>query len=171
MIQKLFNFAKKKSEYYLELDEDESLQDKLAEAKEAVEDKFNEAREAVADRVKDAKKQTDSAKKEVEKTVESAREDEEKSKSEADEKTEGVAPSSASNGAASESSGASSWEQPSWVKAMFEKSSNNGKQAAEEESTFATDNLMPIPTNYRRRPGPSLDKYKAMVNETNIPRS
>lgn len=176
MIQKLFNFAKKKSEYYLELDEDESLQDKFTEAKEAVEDKFNQAKEVVAERVntanKEAQKQTDSAKKDVEKVVESAKKDDKKSKpAEADKNSPKVAQPSATNGAASDSSEASSWEQPFWVKAMFEKSSNNGKQATEDKSTFATDNLMPIPTNYRRRPGPSLDKYKAMANETKTSRS
>ncbi|MGV2828619.1 hypothetical protein [Myxosarcina sp. GI1(2024)] len=174
MIQKLFNFAKKKSEYYLELDEDETLQDKITEAKEAVGDKLTEAKDVVVNKVtsvaEDGEEQIDSARENVETAVKSTKTEEGKLKLAADKNAQNAVQPSANNGA-NKDSGASLWEQPFWVKAMYEKNSSNGKGATEPESTFATNNLMPIPTNYRRRPGPSLDKYKAMANETRASRS
>ena len=69
------------------------------------------------------------------------------------------------------SDGASSGEQPSWVKAMEKSnsSSSNGS-SAEGEQTFATDNLLPTPSTYRRRPGPSLNKFKEMARQAKTPR-
>ena len=72
---------------------------------------------------------------------------------------------------ASQNSGASSYEPPFWVAAMYNNNSSgansNGSQA---EQTFATDNLMPIVTKYRRRPGPSLNKFKNMAKGTKTSR-
>lgn len=36
--------------------------------------------------------------------------------------------------------------------------------------TFAPDNLMPIANPYRRRPGPSMNQFKAMAREVKVPR-
>lgn len=36
--------------------------------------------------------------------------------------------------------------------------------------TFAPDNLMPTPNPYRRRPGPSMNQFKAMAREVKVPR-
>ncbi len=68
------------------------------------------------------------------------------------------------------SNGASSWEPPFWVKAMYNNNgSSNGKVEAGEK-TFATDNLLPTPSTYRRRPGPSLNKFKDMARQAKTPR-
>ncbi|MGK7948807.1 MAG: hypothetical protein AB4368_08380 [Xenococcaceae cyanobacterium] len=72
---------------------------------------------------------------------------------------------STSNNSAASSGGASSWEQPFWVKAMYQNNgSSNGK--VEQEKTFATDYLLPTPSKSRRRPGPSLNKFKEMARQT-----
>lgn len=67
-------------------------------------------------------------------------------------------------------SGASSYEPPFWVAAMYNSNgsaaSNGGASsngAATDSETFATSNLMPTVTNYRRRPGGSLNKFKDMA--------
>ena len=69
------------------------------------------------------------------------------------------------------SSAASSWEEPFWVKAMYKNNSNgsNGKAAASEQ-TFSTDYLMPTITKSRRRPGPSLNKFKDMASKARTPK-
>ena len=78
-----------------------------------------------------------------------------------------------SNQAPSVSSKVPEWEQPAWVKAI-KNYSNNGKAESESESesgmTFATQYLMPIPSNSRRRPGPSLNKFREMARQAKTPR-
>ena len=68
-------------------------------------------------------------------------------------------------------SGASSDEPPFWVAAMNNtnknKTNSNGQVA---EQTFAPENLLPIATKYRRRPGGSLDKFKDMAKSAKTPR-
>ena len=70
------------------------------------------------------------------------------------------------------SSSTSSWEPPFWVKAMYNSSSSNGSNGKVEggEQTFATDNLLPTPSTFRRRPGPSLNKFKEMARQAKTPR-
>ena len=69
------------------------------------------------------------------------------------------------------SNGASSWEPPFWVKAMYNSSSNGSNgQVGGGEQTFATDNLLPTPSTSRRRPGPSLNKFKDMARQAKTPR-
>jgi hypothetical protein len=65
--------------------------------------------------------------------------------------------------------GASSFEPPFWVAAMNNTNStkSNGKAA---EATFASDNLMPTITKYRRRPGGSLAKFRDMAKTAKTPR-
>jgi hypothetical protein len=48
-------------------------------------------------------------------------------------------------------------------------SSTNGKIATAQPEIvgFAPDNLMPTPTNTRRRPGPSLGMFKDMARQVN----
>ena len=63
--------------------------------------------------------------------------------------------------------------QPSWIQVMYNTSSSNGNgngQVKVEEQTFATDNLLPTPSTYRRRPGPSLNKFKDMARQAKTPR-
>ena len=70
-------------------------------------------------------------------------------------------------------SGASSDEPPFWVAVMYKSnqgSSGGNSSNGSAEQTFATDNLMPTITKYRRRPGPSLNKFKDMASKTRTPR-
>ena len=68
-------------------------------------------------------------------------------------------------------SGASSWEQPFWVKAMYNNSNNSSdEKAATSNNTFATDYLMPTVSTSRRRPGASLNKFKDMANKAKTPK-
>ncbi len=62
------------------------------------------------------------------------------------------------------------YEPPEWVKAI-KNYSNNGQsetQQLQENSTFATKYLMANPPQSRRRPGPSLNRFKEMVNTMKI---
>ena len=67
---------------------------------------------------------------------------------------------------------ASSYEPPFWVKAMYNSSSSNGSngQVGGGQQTFATDNLLPTPSRSRRRPGPSLNKFKEMARQAKVRR-
>ena len=71
----------------------------------------------------------------------------------------------------STNTGASSYEPPFWVAAMYntnnDATNDNGQVA---EQTFATDNLMPTVTKFRRRPGGSLDKFKDMAKQAKTPK-
>jgi len=69
-------------------------------------------------------------------------------------------------------SGASSFDPPFWVAAMYKNNgasaSNNG--ATNGAETFSTDNLMPTVTKYRRSPGGSLNKFKDMAKNVRTSR-
>lgn len=71
---------------------------------------------------------------------------------------------------APKNSGASSYDPPFWVAAMYKNNSSGRSNNGREEQTFATDNLMPTVTQYRRRPGPSLNKFKDMARQSRTPR-
>jgi hypothetical protein len=71
--------------------------------------------------------------------------------------------------AAVQNSGASSFEPPFWVAAMNNTNSANSN-AQMAEATFASDNLMPTITKYRRRPGGSLAKFRDMAKTAKTPR-
>ena len=70
-----------------------------------------------------------------------------------------------------ENTGASSYDPPFWVAAMYNNNSSkengNGRVA---EQTFAPENLMPVATKYRRRPGGSLNKFKDMAKQAKTPK-
>lgn len=87
-------------------------------------------------------------------------------------KAAGTTTAPVSKAAPASSNGASSYEEPFWVKAMYKNnsSSNGNGNTGGGEKTFATDNLLPIPSTYRRRPGPSLDKFKDMARQARIKR-
>lgn len=72
---------------------------------------------------------------------------------------------------AAQNAGASSFDPPFWVAAMnnTNNKSANGNGIVEGE-TFAENNLMPVATKYRRRPGGSLDKFKDMAKTAKTPR-
>ena len=67
-------------------------------------------------------------------------------------------------------SGASSFEPPFWVAAMYNNNGSTKSNGRVAEQTFATDNLMPTVTNYRRRPGSSLAKFKDMARKARTPK-
>ena len=70
-----------------------------------------------------------------------------------------------------ENAGASSFEPPFWVAAMNNTNNKaaNGSVAAEGE-TFAENNLLPVITKYRRRPGGSLKQFKEMAKNAKTPK-
>lgn len=67
---------------------------------------------------------------------------------------------------------ASSYEPPFWVAAMSNTNKNGSSNGSGQgaEMTFASDNLMPTITKYRRVPGGSLAKFKAMAKTAKTPR-
>lgn len=69
-----------------------------------------------------------------------------------------------------ENSGASSFEPPFWVAAMYNNNGTTNSNGKVAQETFATDNLMPTITKYRRRPGGSLSKFKDMAKKAKTPR-
>ena len=66
--------------------------------------------------------------------------------------------------------GASSFDPPFWVAAMKNTNSTNSNGQMAEATFAASDNLMPITTKYRRRPGGSLAKFRAMAKTAKTPR-
>ena len=72
--------------------------------------------------------------------------------------------------ASSVSSKATADLRPAWVRAMDNtRNKQEEKVESNAEMTFATQYLMPTPTNSRRRPGPSLDMFKDMARQAKIP--
>ena len=71
--------------------------------------------------------------------------------------------------ASANNSGASSFEQPFWVAAMYKNNSSQGTTTGSEK-TFAPGHLMPTVTTSRRRPGPSLNMFKDMANKARTPK-
>lgn len=67
---------------------------------------------------------------------------------------------------------ASSYEPPFWVAAMSNTNKNGSSNGSGQgaEMTFASDNLMPTISKYRRVPGGSLAKFKAMAKTAKTPR-
>ena len=53
---------------------------------------------------------------------------------------------------------------------MYNNSSATNSNSKLGEQTFATDNLMPVGTKYRRRPGGSLNQFKAMAKQAKTPK-
>lgn len=196
MLKKLFNSD---SKYYLELDEikeSEVVQTAVKTASKAadvVKEKASEV--AQSQPVKEAVRATADVAESAQEKLTSAIATEEKpgevksakAKPNQNEKTPKKDPSTASqNGKGkltesaeetkettptSSNSGASSYDPPFWVAAMYNTNDsikNSNGQVAEQ--TFATDNLMPIVTKYRRRPGGSLSKFRDMAKKAKTPR-
>lgn len=174
MFDKLKNLIGGKSDgFFLELDRSEDSQSKktktektetkkqaLSETVTEAIDKAAEAIEPVTGAIKEAVTSDESAKKEeTKKSKKTATKNEKK-------KATKTATAPASTSSSQTSSNASSYDPPFWVKAMYNNSSSSNGQAKEREQTFATDNLLPNPSRYRRRPGPSLDKFKEMARQT-----
>lgn len=193
MLKKLFNSDKK---FYLELDEiKESAVETASKAADAVKDKASDvansqpvqqavttAKDLVSDENAEAK--SDKSKDKPEAKTDEKQKVKDKPEAKTNQKQtvkDKPAPESKQNGKAdtptqeatptSENSGASSFDPPFWVAAMYNNNSSekssDGKTA---EETFATDNLMPIATKFRRRPGGSLDKFKDMAKQAKTPK-
>jgi hypothetical protein len=162
MLKKLLNIGgkSKSNGYYLELNENENTQTETnsEEPKSAtsVKDKKSEPKSAqiVEEKQPEPAKATSTKKNGKKKTVQA-------------QNKQSVETTSSNTPVATI---ASSWEPPFWVKIMYEKTSSNGKKA-ESEKTFATDHLMPSPTQSRRRPGPSLDIFRSMARQAKTPRT
>lgn len=188
MLKKLFNSD---SKYYLELDEikeSEVVQTavKTAEkAAEVVKEKASEVAksqpvqeviktaEEVQDKLSSATTEEKSA--ETQSAKSATPKATAKTQSNKSQANGSIAESSAESAEATptlKKSGASSFDPPFWVAAMY---NNNGSATNSSgkmsEATFATDNLMPTVTKYRRRPGGSLNKFKDMAKQAKTPKS
>lgn len=186
MLKKIFSSDNK---YYLELKEEiedsELVQSAVKTAEktaEVVKEKVQEVAESkpVQSAVKTAEEVVETAQDKVASAIST----EEKPNKAKEVKSTKTAQSKANNGAAAKTtekkqeakpaqsnSGASSDEPPFWVAAMNNtnknKTNGNGQVA---EQTFAPENLLPIATKYRRRPGGSLDKFKDMAKSAKTPK-
>jgi hypothetical protein len=171
MLNKLFN---SKNKYYLELEEV-----KDSKPVQAVVQTANKVAEVVKEKTADVVEtkpvqEAIKTKNEVTNTAQEKLQSATDTKAKPKQQNNKVAAKSQEQTAtkpAPKNSGASSYDPPFWVAAMYKNnnssgSSNNGKG----EPTFATDNLMPTVTQYRRRPGPSLNKFKDMARQSRTPR-
>jgi hypothetical protein len=191
MLNKLFKSGKKSKSngYYLQLDESkeatngkvaeiaQAVVEKTAPVKEVAAEKTASVKEAVAEKaapvkaaVKETVAATQAAVAEAPAPVKTAAKTKSKSKKSKKSKT----PATATNNTQAApvatktiSPKASTYEEPFWVKVMYEKNNSNGSgKSGSSEQTFATDYLITSTNGYRRRPGPSLNKFKAMASKT-----
>lgn len=167
MLKKIF--GKKNNGYYLELKE--TAEEVLSSAKETAEEVLSSTKDVVENQVSSAQEavesQAASTKKAVKKQVQAV-----DNKTESTLKTKEEKPKRQKPETNQPNGGASSYEPPFWVKAMYNKSSGNGNgKVTQSKQTFATDYLMPVVSKSRRRPGPSLNKFKDMANKSKAPRS
>ena len=197
-MQMLKNLFKSKDKYYLELDDavetakkvGNVVQDKAADAleskpvqqavetvKDAAEVAQDKLQSAVGTDVKtEAKSAAKSAKNKVEKVADDAKSEAKSAANSAKKTVKGKKSTAKSNGKSpakaksSQNGGASSYDPPFWVAAMYKKSSGVNSDGSQAQQTFATDNLMPVMSKSRRRPGPSLNKFKDMANKAKTPK-
>ena len=182
MLKNLFNSDKK---YYLELDNVKDSQvvqnvvQTATEVADTVKEKATEVAksEPVKETVKAAEKGVESAQEQLASVTneeKSAQTKAVKTKAKAKSKQNGkVAQTTVEEQktkATPKNSGASSFEPPFWVAAMYKNNGSTKSNGKVGEETFATDNLMPTVTNYRRRPGASLAKFKDMARKARTPR-
>lgn len=184
MLKKIFNSDNK---YYLELDElkdSEVVQSALKTAEKATEVVKEKAVEiAKSEPVQEVVKTAEEAVETAQNKLESAIATQGKPAQTKSTKATTAKGKASKNGKVAESqavkkevkttpqNGASSFEPPFWVAAMSKTNSTNNSNGQMAEATFAaSDNLMPITTKYRRRPGGSLAKFKAMAKTAKTPR-
>lgn len=168
-MQQLKNIFNSDKKYYLELGDE-----KDSEAKQNVAQTTTEVSDTVKEKAAEVAESAQEQVASVTTEGKPAKAKAVKAKAKAKSKQNGKAPKTTVEAqktqATPKNSGASSFEPPFWVAAMYSKnngSTSNGKAA---EQTFATDNLMPTVTNYRRRPGGSLAKFKDMARKSRTPR-
>jgi hypothetical protein len=154
MINKLFGGKKSNSEYYLQIDETSDSQSTSN----------NNGTKATATVVEEPKAIAEKPKTEPvvveEKKAEPAKATKKTSKKKTAAKAE-AAP------AAPAPKKAPAYEPPFWVQAIKNYSSNGNGKAAGSGESFADKYLMPNPSNYRRRPGPSLNPFMDMARQVN----
>lgn len=186
MLKKIFNSNNK---YYLELDElkdSEVVQTALKTAEKATEVVKEKAveiakSEPVQEVVKTAEEAVETAQNKLESAIAT------KSKPTQTKSTKATKATTAKGKASKNSkvaesqaakkevkatpqNGASSFDPPCWVAAMSKTNSTNSNGQMAEATFAASDNLMPITTKYRRRPGGSLAKFRAMAKTAKTPR-
>jgi hypothetical protein len=173
MLKKLFNSENK---YFLELDdvkESEVVQTAVKTAKKAA-NVAKETASEVADTAQEklqstiATEDTDSKAKSEQPEPAADSQAKAKKNGKAVEKSESATQEKSTS--TPENTGASSYEPPFWVAAMYNNNSSDNSNGRVAEPTFATDNLMPIITKSRRRPGGSLDKFKEMAKQAKTPK-
>lgn len=163
MLKKIFNSENK---YYLELDEIEESKPVQAAVKTA--EKVLESK-PVQQVVEATKEAGDVAQDKLQSAVDTEAKPQEKS-SQKDAAKSQKAPE-AKVKSSPQDAGASSFDPPFWVAAMYNNSTTTANSdGTQPEQTFATDNLMPTITKYRRRPGPSLSKFKNMASKAKTPK-
>ena len=174
MLKKIFN---SESKYYLELDEiqeSQPVQAAVKTAKKAASVVQNQAEkvlesEPVQQAVETTKQAADAAQDKLQSAVNTEAKPQAKSSKKDAEKSQKAPEAKAKP--SPQDAGASSFEPPFWVAAMYNNSTTTAKSnGAQAEQTFATDNLMPTVTKYRRRPGPSLNKFKDMASKAKTPK-
>ena len=173
MLKNLFNSDKK---YYLELDnvKDSQVVQNVAQVATEVTDTVKEKATEVTDTVKEkATEVTESAQEQLASVTteeKPAKAKAVKAKSKQNGKAAETTVEEQKTSATPKNSGASSFEPPFWVAAMYKNNGSTKSNGKVEEQTFATDNLMPTVTNYRRRPGASLAKFKDMARKARTPK-
>jgi hypothetical protein len=185
MLKKIFNSNNK---YYLELDElkdSEVVQTALKTAEKAAEVVKEKAveiakSEPVQEVVKTAEEAVENAQNKLESAIatqgkpaqtKSTKATTSKGKASKNSKVaESQAAKKEIKATPQNSSGASSFDPPFWVAAMSKTNSTNSNGQMAEATFAASDNLMPITTKYRRRPGGSLAKFRAMAKTAKTPR-
>jgi hypothetical protein len=169
MLKKLF---KSDGKYYLELDSVKDSQPVKNIAKtakkigETAKDKIEEIQDS-----KPVKEAVSTAKDKLESITTTEEKPAKTKKSSQKTKTSKVATENqpAKQPASTKNSGASSFEQPFWVAAMYKNNGSGQGTSAGADKTFAPDHLMPTITTSRRRPGPSLKMFKDMANKARTP--
>lgn len=183
MLKKIFN---SNSKYYLELDElkdSEVVQTALKTAEKAAEVVKDKAVEiAKSEPVQEAIKTAGEVVETAQDKLEAAITTQDKPAQNKSIKATTAKGKATKNGKVAESqvvkkevkatpqNGASSFEPPFWVAAMNNTNSTNSNGQMAEATFAASDNLMPTTTKYRRRPGGSLAKFKAMAKTAKTPR-
>ncbi|MEO0012797.1 MAG: hypothetical protein RLZZ535_1186 [Cyanobacteriota bacterium] len=183
MLKKIFNSNNK---YYLELDElkdSEVVQTALKTAEKATELVKEKAveiakSEPVQEVVKTAEEAVETAQNKLESAIATQGKPAQTKSTKATtakgktSKNSKVAESQAAKKEikATPQNGASSFDPPFWVAAMKNTNSTNSNGQMAEATFAASDNLMPITTKYRRRPGGSLAKFRAMAKTAKTPR-
>ena len=176
MLKKLFNSENK---YFLELKESDAVQTAVettkkvaSAAKETASEVADTAQDKLQSAISTEEKPAESKAKPQEKPEKSEDKVKAKGKPESEDKAKQNGATKDSEVQTVENTGASSYDPPFWVAAMYNNNSSNetngnGRVA---EPTFAPENLMPVATKFRRRPGGSLDKFKNMAKQANTPK-